>query len=92
MDGGFLFICVLYSHFFHERDWQEILVLYARFQSLMPCCVSVNADGLCTRLITPCPRIRPAVHFRELEVNRDAVKFINKLGAGCFGEVWKGMH
>ncbi|XP_076462223.1 tyrosine-protein kinase Yes-like [Babylonia areolata] len=48
------------------------------------------ADGLCTRLTVPCPRIRPVVHFRELEVPRECVKLMNKLGAGCFGEVWKG--
>ena len=31
------------------------------------------------------------VHFRELEVPREAIKLNNKLGAGCFGEVWKGV-
>lgn len=51
---------------------------------------SGNSDGLCTRLNVACPRIRPVVQFRDLEVNRDAIKLINKLGAGCFGEVWKG--
>ena len=65
---------------------------FGAFHSMTSACISVQADGLCTRLATPCPRIRPAVHFRELEVNRDAVKLTNKLGAGCFGEVWKGMY
>lgn len=51
---------------------------------------SENADGLCTRLLVPCPRIRPVVQFRELEVDKNAIKLMNKLGAGCFGEVWKG--
>ncbi|PVD35763.1 hypothetical protein C0Q70_02726 [Pomacea canaliculata] len=50
----------------------------------------VNADGLCTKLVKACPRIRPVVQFRDLEVSRDAVKLMSKLGAGCFGEVWKG--
>ncbi|PVD35762.1 hypothetical protein C0Q70_02725 [Pomacea canaliculata] len=51
---------------------------------------SVSAEGLCSRLTTPCPRDRPMVHFRELEVNRDAVRLSDRVGAGCFGEVWKG--
>ena len=50
----------------------------------------MNADGLCTRLVVACPRIRPVVQFRELEVERPAIKLMNKLGQGCFGEVWKG--
>ncbi|CAL1528118.1 unnamed protein product [Lymnaea stagnalis] len=49
-----------------------------------------NSDGLCCRLMLACPRIRPVVQFRELEIARDAVKLTTKLGAGCFGEVWKG--
>jgi hypothetical protein len=49
-----------------------------------------NSDGLCCRLIHACPRIRPVVQFRDLEINREAIKLTNKLGAGCFGEVWKG--
>ncbi|KAI8774249.1 tyrosine-protein kinase SRK2 [Biomphalaria glabrata] len=49
-----------------------------------------NSDGLCCRLALACPRIRPVVHFRDLELPRDAVKLTHKLGAGCFGEVWKG--
>ncbi|KAK3723342.1 hypothetical protein RRG08_059132 [Elysia crispata] len=49
-----------------------------------------NSDGLCCSLTAACPRIRPVVGFRELEIRRDAVKLTHKLGAGCFGEVWKG--
>ncbi|XP_046562726.1 tyrosine-protein kinase SRK2-like [Haliotis rubra] len=49
-----------------------------------------STDGLCTVLAEACPRIRPIVHFRELEVTRDSLKMTIKLGAGCFGEVWKG--
>ncbi|XP_071119664.1 tyrosine-protein kinase yes-like [Haliotis cracherodii] len=50
-----------------------------------------NADGLCAVLTKACPRTRPIVHFRDLEVARNAVKMAAKLGAGCFGEVWKGI-
>ncbi|BFZ16711.1 hypothetical protein BsWGS_19750 [Bradybaena similaris] len=49
-----------------------------------------NSDGLCCRLVSACPRIRPVVQFRDLEISREAVKLSIKLGAGCFGEVWKG--
>ncbi|KAH9523715.1 hypothetical protein Btru_040715 [Bulinus truncatus] len=51
---------------------------------------SKNSTGLCCPLSIPCPRSRPTVIFRELEVSRDAVNLVSKLGAGCFGEVWKG--
>ncbi|RUS73427.1 hypothetical protein EGW08_018815 [Elysia chlorotica] len=51
---------------------------------------SSDATGLCCILTVPCPRIRPPVLWRELEVKRDAVRLTAKLGQGCFGEVWKG--
>ncbi|XP_076440460.1 tyrosine-protein kinase yes-like [Babylonia areolata] len=51
---------------------------------------SVHVDGLCGLLTMPCPRIRPVVQFRDLEVKRETIKLTTKLGAGCFGEVWKG--
>ncbi|XP_041359598.1 tyrosine-protein kinase SRK2-like [Gigantopelta aegis] len=49
-----------------------------------------NSDGLCCMLTVPCPRQPPMFHFRELEVPRDKVKVLTKLGHGCFGEVFKG--
>jgi len=49
-----------------------------------------NADGLCCLLGAACPRVRPVVQFRELEVKREFLELTTKLGAGCFGEVWKG--
>ncbi|KAK7495007.1 hypothetical protein BaRGS_00013647, partial [Batillaria attramentaria] len=51
---------------------------------------SASADALCTRLTVPCPQTRPVVHFRELEISRESVKLISKLGDGRFGDVWKG--
>ena len=52
--------------------------------------VSGDQDGLCCRLIKACPKEPAAVPFKEIEVQRQAIKMINKLGAGMFGEVWKG--
>ncbi|NP_001191506.1 Src tyrosine kinase 1 [Aplysia californica] len=49
-----------------------------------------NSDGLCCQLGAACPRSRPTVQFRELEIKREVIELTNKLGAGCFGEVWKG--
>ncbi|XP_067938733.1 tyrosine-protein kinase Yes-like isoform X2 [Watersipora subatra] len=48
------------------------------------------SDGLCCKLGLACPKERPVVAFRELEINRKGIKLIKKLGAGHFGEVWSG--
>lgn len=48
------------------------------------------ADGLCCQLKEACPKIRPIVQFRELEIARESVKLIKKLGSGCFGDVHAG--
>ena len=53
-------------------------------------CFLENSDGLCCQLAGACPRSRPAVQFRDLEIRREVIELTNKLGAGCFGEVWKG--
>ncbi|XP_067677182.1 proto-oncogene tyrosine-protein kinase Src-like [Haliotis asinina] len=65
-----------------KRTFQNMLDLIDHYKR--------STDGLCTVLTDACPRIRPIVHFRELEVTRDSLKMTTKLGAGCFGEVWKG--
>lgn len=53
-------------------------------------CFTVLGDGLCCQLGEACPKIRPMVQFRELEVSRESVKLIKKLGSGCFGDVHAG--
>jgi hypothetical protein len=47
-------------------------------------------DGLCCQLTVPCPKLPPVVQFRELEVARESVKLMKKLGSGCFGDVHAG--
>ena len=47
-------------------------------------------DGLCCNLFEACPKKRPNVQFRDLEIRREMVELTTKLGAGCFGDVWKG--
>ncbi|CAK8691291.1 tyrosine-protein kinase fyna-like [Clavelina lepadiformis] len=54
-----------------------------------------SADGLCCRLVTPCPVTdKPAtitIAKDVWEINRDQLTLQKKLGAGMFGEVWKGL-
>ncbi|XP_064604810.1 tyrosine-protein kinase SRK2-like [Liolophura sinensis] len=53
---------------------------------------SENVDsGLCCLLTTPCPKKKPFVPFREMEVSRSHVTLMRKMGDGYFGEVWKGV-
>ncbi|XP_071117374.1 proto-oncogene tyrosine-protein kinase Src-like isoform X1 [Haliotis cracherodii] len=49
-----------------------------------------HPDGISRKLAGACPKLPPPVHFRELQVDRSAVQTQQKLGQGCFGEVWKG--
>lgn len=57
---------------------------------------SEGADGLCRMLTKPCPKPKPVMDdlSRETkdawEISRDTLEFTKKLGAGQFGEVWKG--
>ncbi|GFR91962.1 tyrosine-protein kinase [Elysia marginata] len=66
-----------------SRQFSDLISLVEHYKSS-------DATGLCCILSQPCPRIRPPVLWRELEVKRDAVRLTAKLGQGCFGEVWKG--
>ncbi|XP_030204058.1 tyrosine-protein kinase Fgr, partial [Gadus morhua] len=51
-------------------------------------------DGLCHYLIQACPNTTPltlGLGRDAWEVGRDTLALNNKLGQGCFGDVWKGM-
>lgn len=51
-----------------------------------------EADGLCTRLVKPCQSRAPQKPWwqDEWEIPRESLKLERRLGAGQFGEVWKG--
>lgn len=52
---------------------------------------SGTQDGLCCSLVVPCPKERPIVQFRDLEVPRESVVISKELGHGFFGEVYQGI-
>ncbi|XP_043921169.1 tyrosine-protein kinase Yes [Protopterus annectens] len=52
-----------------------------------------HADGLCHRLTTVCPTVKPQTQGLAKdawEIPRDSLRLEVKLGQGCFGEVWMG--
>lgn len=52
-----------------------------------------HADGLCHRLTTVCPTVKPQTQGLSKdawEIPRDSLRLEVKLGQGCFGEVWMG--
>ncbi|KAM3177698.1 hypothetical protein ACTXT7_004030 [Hymenolepis weldensis] len=59
---------------------------------------STEADGLCRRLTRACPRPPPLTSDLSVqtkdhwEIPRTSITLLEKLGAGQFGEVWKGAH
>ncbi|XP_052278638.1 tyrosine-protein kinase SRK3-like isoform X3 [Dreissena polymorpha] len=75
LDNGCFFIS-------NKKTFDNMLDLILHYQN--------GANGLCCKLDVPCPKIRPMVQFRELDVSRNYVKLQKKLGSGYFGEVWAG--
>nr|XP_002126540.1 tyrosine-protein kinase Fgr-like [Ciona intestinalis] len=70
-----------------RAQFQDLVGLISHYQN--------SADGLCCRLTNPCPKnekpetsgIAPDVW----EIDREQLTLQKKLGAGMFGEVWKGL-
>ncbi|MEE6464349.1 hypothetical protein FKM82_006233 [Ascaphus truei] len=67
----------------------------AQFESLQKLVkhYSEHADGLCYRLITVCPTVKPQTQGLAKdawEIPRESLRLEIKLGQGCFGEVWMG--
>ncbi|XP_061897807.1 tyrosine-protein kinase Lck [Entelurus aequoreus] len=55
---------------------------------------SLDANGLCTKLVKPCQSRMPQKPWwqDEWEIPRESLKLVNKLGAGQFGDVWMGLY
>ena len=57
--------------------------------------VTEHADGLCHKLTTVCPTVKPQTQGLAKdawEIPRDSLRLELKLGQGCFGEVWMGKN
>lgn len=57
------------------------------------CLIAEHADGLCHRLTTVCPTVKPQTQGLAKdawEIPRESLRLEIKLGQGCFGEVWMG--
>ena len=56
------------------------------------CPFSGQSDGLCRQLTKPCPKSKPVISLNKdaWEIPRESLEFSKKLGAGQFGEVWRG--
>jgi len=57
--------------------------------------VQATSDGLCCLLTKPAPAYQPTTitMARDVwEITRDELTLQKKLGAGMFGEVWKGVR
>ncbi|PVD35760.1 hypothetical protein C0Q70_02723 [Pomacea canaliculata] len=73
-----------------RRTFNSILELVDHYK--------VQADGLCQHLTCPCPKPKPVMEelSRETkdawEIDRNTLTFEKRLGAGQFGEVWKGKY
>lgn len=53
-----------------------------------------SSDGLCCKLTVPCPKNNPTtggLGKDAWEIPRESLNLSRKLGAGQFGEVWRGM-
>ncbi|CAJ0962928.1 unnamed protein product [Ranitomeya imitator] len=69
----------------------------AQFESLQKLVkhYSEHADGLCYRLTTVCPTVKPQTQGLAKdawEIPRESLRLEVKLGQGCFGEVWMGKY
>lgn len=63
---------------------------------LLPACPPSPAeynDGLCHLLTHPCPAVKPqtlGLAKDAWEIARESITLDEKLGMGCFGDVWMG--
>ncbi|PAA73467.1 hypothetical protein BOX15_Mlig007594g3 [Macrostomum lignano] len=65
-----------------NRRFSSLIELLEHYQQ--------QQDGMCCQLGLPCPReYVPPPQLRDFELNRQLLSFVEKLGQGSFGEVWK---
>ena len=78
-DGGFYITT--------RSTFREVTDLIEHYKS--------KSDGLCCKLTEPCMKESPnasgGLAKDEFEIARESLTMEKKLGAGMFGEVWKGM-
>lgn len=61
--------------------------------SPLPCAPAEYNDGLCHLLTLPCPAMKPqtlGLAKDAWEIARESISLDEKLGMGCFGDVWMG--
>lgn len=64
------------------RTMNELIAFYSKGQ-----------NGLCYKLVKPCPKPKPSFWpDRGDELERTELKFVRKIGTGCFGEVYYGCY
>lgn len=64
------------------RTMSELITFYSR-----------GPNGLCYKLIRPCPKPKPSFWpDRSDEIQRSELQFVRKIGTGCFGEVYYGCY
>ncbi|XP_052777370.1 tyrosine-protein kinase SRK2-like [Mya arenaria] len=82
MDGGGVYIV-------KRRQFKSMMELVDHYK--------VQADGICGSLVAPCSRAAPVMVdlSRDTkdawEIDRNSLQLSQRLGAGQFGEVWKGI-
>lgn len=58
---------------------------------------TTQPDGLCSQLVRPCIKAKPQMwdlsrgSRDKWEIDRSSLEFRDRLGAGMFGEVWRGL-
>jgi len=64
------------------RTMSELIAFYSKSQ-----------NGLCYKLVKPCPKPKPSFWpDRSDEIQRSELRFVRKIGTGCFGEVYYGCY
>lgn len=58
----------------------------------LTCAFTGQLDGLCRQLTKPCPKSKPFINLNKdaWGIPRESLEFSKKMGAGQFGEVWRG--